>query len=167
MKKLQFIFAASLLLSVLACNNKPATPENVIPIDTTAVDTTTAADATAVVEEEELSIDDQQAEDLINSIYKKYVFGDNVFSGSAAKKYCTASLRSRLKKEYDFDDGGYAIWLFRTDLQDGPSDHSAVNSITCNEPNAYTVTFSDMGNSGSHVLYFAQEDGEWKIDKIK
>ena len=55
---------------------------------------------------------------FIKEMYNGELYNDYDF----LKKHCTKSLLKHLAAEYDYDDGGYATWLFRSGLQDGPSE---------------------------------------------
>ena len=49
--------------------------------------------------------------------------------------------------ETEYEDT-YSFWVFRTGLQDGPSDESSVESVEPLGDGWYRVTYSDMGNPG-------------------
>ena len=49
--------------------------------------------------------------------------------------------------EADYEDT-YSFWVFRTGYQDGPSDHSTVNSVKPLGEGWYRVDYSDLGNPG-------------------
>lgn len=90
----------------------------------------------------------QEAKDFISFFYSAYVFGSYDFDPSKV----SASVRYRLQQDYDYDDGGYAVWDFRTGYQDGPSNECRITSITPEGNGWYRVTMLDMGNNGTkHV----------------
>ena len=87
--------------------------------------------------------EDAAVENLIRTFYMKYVFGSADFT-AVAKKYCTARLLKKLQADYDFEDGGYAIWDFRSGEQDsiGKSEIKSVKRVR--EGLVYEVDMVDM-----------------------
>ena len=86
---------------------------------------------------------------------------------SGSKKHCTAKLQKQLKDNYEYDGEGYAIWNFRTGMQDGPSDISKVTSVTALGNGLYKVNFIDMGIKGNRTLKIIDVNGTLKFDAIK
>jgi hypothetical protein len=68
-----------------------------------------------------------------------------------AKEYCTDRLIKKLMADYEYEGGGYAVWDFRTDSQDGDGP-SKIKSVTPIGDNQYKVSFLDMGFKGSRVI---------------
>ena len=58
-----------------------------------------------------------------------------------SKKALYSQLQKQLKDNYEYDSEGYAIWNFRTGMQDGPRDISKVTSVTAWEM-VYTRSIS-------------------------
>ena len=90
-----------------------------------------------------------------------------LFLMTAVKKHCTAKLQKQLKDNYEYDGEGYAIWNFRTGMQDGPSDISKVTSVTALGNGLYKVNFIDMGIKGNRTLKIIDVNGTLKFDAIK
>lgn len=86
---------------------------------------------------------------------------------SGSKKHCTAKLQKQLKDNYEYDGEGYAIWNFRTGMQDGPSDISKVTSVTALGNGLYKVNFIDMGIKGNRTLKIIDVNGTLKFDAIR
>ena len=97
---------------------------------------------------------------------QNYVFGAKNYV-PAVKKHCTAKLQKQLKDNYEYDGEGYAIWNFRTGMQDGPSDISKVTSVTALGNGLYKVNFIDMGIKGNRTLKIIDVNGTLKFDAIK
>ena len=67
--------------------------------------------------------DGPDAESFIRNFYQNRCFEDYRF----LEAHCSAGLLSKLKKAYDYEGEGYAVWLFRSGAQDGPD--TTVNDI--------------------------------------
>ena len=130
------------------------------------------------------SVDDMQAIELqepsisnaldakvfekIQSFYTNYIFGNEFASDSVIAKYCTKNLAQELSKAYDAefsDGGGYAVWKFRSDAQDGEDIHE-VEKIEPLGNGKYLIHYNDMGNKGSHTITTVNQDGEIFFDKL-
>ena len=98
---------------------------------------------------------------------KKFIFFGAKNYVPAVKKHCTAKLQKQLKDNYEYDGEGYAIWNFRTGMQDGPSDISKVTSVTALGNGLYKVNFIDMGIKGNRTLKIIDVNGTLKFDAIK
>ena len=83
------------------------------------------------------------------------------------KPFSSAKLQKQLKDNYEYDSEGYAIWNFRTGMQDGPSDISKVTSVTALGNGLYKVNFIDMGIKGNRTLKIIDVNGTLKFDAIK
>ena len=71
-----------------------------------------------------LRIEVQDKENFIMKLYDDYVFGGEDFT-PIARKFYTEKLRKQLSDAYGYDclDGEcYTIWLFRSGIQDGPTE---------------------------------------------
>ena len=111
-------------------------------------------------------MDARRNEGLVWILEANYVFGAKNYV-PAVKKHCTAKLQKQLKDNYEYDGEGYAIWNFRTGMQDGPSDISKVTSVTALGNGLYKVNFIDMGIKGNRTLKIIDVNGTLKFDAIK
>ena len=121
------------------------------------------------------SCSDKQAQQLdakvlekIQTFYTNYIFGTQEATDSVIAKYCTKTLAQELSKAYDdefSDGGGYAVWKFRSDAQDGEDIHE-IEKIEHLGNGKYLVHYYDMGNKGTHTITTAIQDGEIFFDKI-
>jgi hypothetical protein len=111
---------------------------------------------------------DSKAIEKIQTFYTNYIFGDEFANDSIIAKYCTKNLAQELSKAYDAefsDGGGYAVWKFRSDAQDG-EDIREIEKIEPLGDGKYTVHYNDMGNKGTHTITIVQQDGEIFFDKL-
>ena len=87
---------------------------------------------------------------FLQDLYDKYVFGnDEFYDFEDIVEHFSLKILTKLRNEYEYDGGGYAVWLFRTGAQDGPEEKSEITSISTEGDGWYTVFFSDMGIKGS------------------
>ena len=100
---------------------------------------------------ESVSVEEQnQVKAFLQELYDKYVFGTEEFRDfEEIVEHFSPKILTKLRNEFEYDGGGYAVWLFRTGAQDGPEDKSEVISISTEGDGWYTVSFSDMGIKGS------------------
>lgn len=105
---------------------------------------------------------------FIERFYADCVFGEHEDPHSVTERSCTEKLRKRLRATYaaEYDGEGYAIWLFRSGAQDGPSDESRVTSVIRLGKGLYRVEFIDMGIEGSRTLKLVTRDGKLFFDEI-
>jgi hypothetical protein len=111
---------------------------------------------------------DTKAIEKIQTFYANYIFGDEFANDSVIAKYCTKNLAQELSKAYDdefSDGGGYAVWKFRSDAQDG-EDIREIEKIEPLGDGKYTVHYNDMGNKGTHTITIVLQDGEIFFDKL-
>ena len=111
---------------------------------------------------------DTKAIEKIQTFYTNYIFGDEFANDSVIAKYCTKNLAQELSKAYDAefsDGGGYAVWKFRSDAQDGEDIHE-VEKIEPLGNGKYLIHYNDMGNKGTHTITIVQQDGEIFFDKL-
>ena len=111
---------------------------------------------------------DAKAIEKIQTFYANYIFGTQEATDSVIAKYCTKELAQELSKAYDdeySDGGGYAVWKFRSDAQDGEDIHE-VEKIEPLGDGKYLVHYNDMGNKGTHTITIVQQDGEIFFDKL-
>lgn len=127
----------------------PPIAEQTVPEDTVAV------------------IDNTKDIDLINSVYTKYVFGNEEINNP--EKFFTAHALKKLQADYEYDcyEGNcYAFWALRTGAQDskpGTNEKSEIFSIEPSDEGLYVVSYSDMGWNGKTRIKI--KDG--KIDDYK
>ena len=95
---------------------------------------------------------------FLTTLYSDYVFQYHEFS--LIENHFSKKVLKRLKQEYDYDGEGYAVWLFRTGAQDGPSNVSKVNDITTEPDGWYVVKYTDMGIEGTCRFLIQLRDGE-------
>ena len=111
---------------------------------------------------------DSKAIAKIQTFYSKHIFGNEFANDSVIAKYCTKSLAQELSKAYDnefVDGGGYAVWKFRSNAQDG-EDIQEVEKIEPLGDGKYLVHYNDMGNKGTHTITIVQQDGKIFFDKL-
>lgn len=111
---------------------------------------------------------DSKAIEKIQTFYSRHIFGDEFPNDSVMAKYCTKSLAQDLSKAYDAefsDGGGYAVWKFRSDAQDGEDIHE-IEKIEPLGNGRYLVHYNDMGNKGTHTITTVIQDGEIFFDKL-
>lgn len=105
---------------------------------------------------------------FLKDIYENYIFGNQDF-GSIAPNICSERILQRLKEAFDYDceDGEcYAVWLFRTNYQDGPNNINIVNDIIAKDNGWFDVYYTDMGHNGKTSFKLQKVDDEIKIDEI-
>lgn len=104
--------------------------------------------------------------DFLTTLYDDYVFGNQDFS--AIKTHFSEDVLKRLKDEYEYDDEeGYAVWLFKTDAQDGPSDVCQVSNVNKEENGWYAVEYVDMGIKGKCLFSVQLRDNEVFVSDFK
>ncbi len=139
-----------LLFALCACNALLLSAQNRLPDGKPPQTTVPAAD---------------DAVHFIRYFYTNCIFG-SAECGPMLKKHCTARLLKKLRAGYGYDGDGYAVWLFRTGAQDGPSDVSEVTSVTASGDGFYRVDFIDRGIAGSRTLKIVAAEGTLKFDAI-
>lgn len=158
--KANYLVIALIGLGMAACGQQSQNSETAPVVDTTTVAVAQPQVDSTVVEETPVE-DDSATEaadiELLKQFYKKCVFGT-----SSPKKYCTQKCLKKLAAAYDYDDGGYAVWEFRTGNQDGDGP-SKVTDVQPAGDGWYTVSYRDMGAKG--VTKVLVVDG--KIDDYK
>lgn len=111
---------------------------------------------------------DTKAIEKIQTFYANCIFGDEFANDSVIAKYCTKSLAQELSKAYDdefSDGGGYAVWKFRSDAQDG-EDIREIEKIEPLGNGKYLVHYNDMGNKGTHTITTVIQNGEIFFNKL-
>ena len=111
---------------------------------------------------------DAKAIEKIHTFYKSYIFGNESANDSVIEQYCTKSLAQKLRKDYDneySDGGGYAVWEFRSNAQDGEDFHE-IEKIEPLGERKYLVHYNDMGNKGSHTITVVVQGDAILFDKL-
>lgn len=111
--------------------------------------------------------EDAKAEQFIRTFYTTYVLADADFA-PVAKKYCSPKLLKKLQADYDFDDGGYAIWDFRSGEQEGSgaSEVKAVKRVR--DGLVYEVDMLDMGKPHKALVTLVKTaSGDFLFDDVK
>lgn len=87
--------------------------------------------------------------ELIREYYERSVFGgDQEF----ALANSTPKLIDELRKANDYDDNSLALWMMRSEAQDG-DDVQEVKSVTPESDSWYAVAINDMGREITvHVM---------------
>lgn len=83
------------------------------------------------------------------------------------RSHCTKKMINKLAADYDYEDGGLAVWDFRSDAQDGISNVNKVTEVKPLGDGWYQYNFIDMGVSGSHKILIIDEGDGFKIDGLK
>ena len=149
--------------SIISCGNKQQSQQlekdsNEVVLDTVAQQVASQADQQAT--------NDAKVFEIIREFYKNYVFGKKETTDEVINKYCTKKLAKKLAADYDYDDGGYAIWEFRSDNQDGDSDVQEVTNVEAMGNGVYKVSFNDMGTKGSCRISVVLEGEKILFDEI-
>ena len=86
------------------------------------------------------------------------------------RKHCTDKMLQYLHDNYEYDcESGdcFAVWMFRSDEQDGANDSYGVLSVEPKGDDWYLYTFNDMGFKGAHLIKVIDQDGQLMIDALK
>ncbi|MCM1290564.1 MAG: hypothetical protein NC201_06860 [Prevotella sp.] len=118
--------------------------------------------AIKAAQEEEAKAVFAEQEKVARDLYGNVVLGGSN-SKSVISRYCTSKCMKAMQAANEYDDGGYAVWVLRTEHQDG-SGPSVVTSITPDGENAVLVKYKDMGYNGSTRLLFVKEGDKWKVN---
>lgn len=111
---------------------------------------------------------DAKAIEKIQTFYSKHIFGNEFANDSVIAQYCTKSLAQKLRDDYDnefSDGGGYAVWEFRSNAQDG-EDIQKIEKIEPIGEHKYLVHYNDMGNKGSHTITVIIQGDAILFDKL-
>lgn len=110
---------------------------------------------------------DEAAKQFIKSFYKKFVFANGNFN-AVAKHYCTPKLLKKLLADNEYEDGGYAIWDFRSIHNDsiGPSKLKSIDRI--GDGLVYKVDMVDMGYPHKATVTLVKTpSGNFLFDNVK
>ncbi|MBR6181148.1 MAG: hypothetical protein IKQ77_08055 [Prevotella sp.] len=139
---------------------------NDVDLDKVAEGQKTAGDETAPAKANPAE-EDAAVEQFIRKFYTTYVLGDAEFA-PVAKKYCSPKLLKKLKADYDFDDGGYAIWDFRSGQQDGNGKSEVKSVKRVRDGLVYEVEMLDMGHPHTALVSLVKtEAGDFLFDDVK
>ena len=86
------------------------------------------------------------------------------------RKHCTPELLRHLKEKYVYDGDGYAVWLFRTDAQDGkPGSHGKdkVTKVRKDIEGWYHYEFTDGGWRGENKIKVSISDGKVMMSQVE
>ena len=150
-------------IAVVACGNKQQSQQQEKDSIEVAIDTTSQQVASQT---DQQATNDAKVFEIIREFYKNYVFGKKEITDEVINKYCTKKLAKKLAADYDYDDGGYAIWEFRSDNQDGDSDVQEVTNVEAMGNGVYKVSFNDMGTKGSCKISVLIEGEKILFDEI-
>ena len=155
MKKILILLAAA---TAFSCSDKQAQQQVAVN------------NQPATVQQESSSSNtfDAKAIAKIQTFYSKHIFGNEFANDSVMAKYCTKELAQKLRDDYDdeySDGGGYAVWKFRSNAQDGEDIHE-IEKIEPLGNGRYLVHYNDMGNKGTHTITIVQQSGEIFFDKL-
>ena len=118
-------------------------------------------------EVEETAATDPDIEAFIIDMYDNDRFTDYSF----LEAHCTPSMLQYLKDNYEYEGGGYAVWLFRTSAQEGkPGVTNPVSKVTSVQKESdgwYHYRFLDGGWQGENRLKISNEGGVMMIDQIE
>ena len=100
--------------------------------------------------------------DFISDMYENSLYEDYSF----LEKHCSKSLLAKLSDEYDYDGEGYAVWMFRSGAQDGPSEEHLMIHIEDGGDGWYIYTAIDMGITFRKKIKISHEGGRTMIDDV-
>lgn len=167
-KSILSLFAAALLLtaiSSISCSSnaaKQAEADSIARADSIAkADSIARADSIANVAKIF-----SKAPDKLREFYRNYVFGTMEATGSVIDQYCTEKLAQKLRDDYEYEGGGYAIWDFRSGNQDGDSDASALTDVEDLGDGKFKVHYFDMGVSSSCIVTCIVSGDDVLFDEI-
>lgn len=107
--------------------------------------------------------DTPDAESFIRNFYQNRCFEDYEFLES----HCSVRLLSKLRKAYDYEGDGYAVWLFRSGAQDGPDETR--NDIVSIERHGdwYTYEAYDTGILFNRSVKLKERKGSFVIKDVE
>ena len=152
MKKTLILLAAA---TAFSCSDKQAQQQNSVENKPVAV-------------QQEQGSFDAKVFEKVRTFYGKHIFGNEFPNDSVIAQYCTSALAKELRDAYDkefSDSGGYAVWKFRSNAQDG-EDIREIEKIEPLGNGRYLVHYNDMGNKGTHTITTVIQDGEIFFDKL-
>ena len=112
---------------------------------------------------------DAKVFEKIQTFYTNYIFGRQEATDAVIAQYCTKALAKKLRDAYNnefSDGGGYAVWKFRSNAQDGEDIHE-IEKIEPLGKNKYRVHYNDMGNKGTHTITIVVQSDKILFDKLQ
>jgi hypothetical protein len=112
---------------------------------------------------------DAKVFEKIQTFYSKHIFGNESVNDSVIAQYCTKALAKKLRDAYNSefsDGGGYAVWKFRSNAQDG-EDIQEIEKIEPLGKNKYRIHYNDMGNKGTHTITVVANGDKILFDKLQ
>lgn len=167
------ILAVASIMAMGACSRVGGKasdePQAMAQADTTINEAAATKAASIKTGDAAMDAGDAAVEAFLLRLYHRYVFAlesrDADFGEIA---HCFApAIQKQLRDGYDYEGEGYAVWLFRTGLQDGPEDTSSVTAIKKEGGGWYRVDFSDMGTRGSCRFKATMRDGSVYISEME
>ena len=76
-------------------------------------------------------------------------------------------MAKKLRDDYEYEGGGYAVWDFRSGAQDGDSDAELRTDVEKLGNGKFKACYIDMGRSQSVILTVVVEDGKVLMDEIE
>ena len=114
------------------------------------------ADSTRVADSIANAKKEQEAIAFITDMYNNHKYEDYGF----LKKNCNY--------DYDCEDGNcLAVWMFRSDNQDGVNEKYGVISVIPQGDDWYQYTFYDMGYKAARTIKVTNDNGKMMIDGLK
>lgn len=108
-------------------------------------------------------LDTEKCISFITKMYNSRQFESNSFIANK----CTKRMKKKLRAANEYDDGGYATWLFRSDAEDGPSNVSKIISVIPLGDGWFKYTFYDMGVKGANKIKLIEYNGKIMVDNLK
>lgn len=135
MKKIFYFFILNVCVILSSCKSSPQKTQSMKYKETT----------------ETMSVKEvNMVNAFLQELYDRYVFGnDGLCNFEDIVEHFSPKILTKLRNEFEYDGGGYAVWLFRTGIQDGPEEKSKIISISTEGDGWYIVFFSDMGIKSS------------------
>lgn len=114
---------------------------------------------------------DTKAKAMIRKFFEIATCGSKInYDYRYLESHCTKKLLNKLSEDYkDYDENifGYAIWDFRTWLQDGDLGlKTKIISITSLGDNWYRYDYFDCDSRFAKKIRFVNENGKLKADQI-
>ena len=170
MKKLIFFAVALAAMPLIfSCGPSKAEQAEKARGDSIArADSIRQAEEKAAAEAEAQRVSDSIARDNAVAAFLTDMWDASRYESVAfLKKHCSQSVLNKLRADYDYDDEGYAVWDFRSDAQDGPTDVRKLTAVTPEGGGWYRYDFNDMGVKGSHKVLISGEADNFIIEELK
>lgn len=162
-----FVLAVAAIIGYVVYEVNQPDPTKATNVET--IDTLKSDANEAVVEEivEEDTSDDEAAAEFITDMFNQHKYEDSSF----LERNCTSRMLKKLSDEYEYEDGGYAVWIFRSMAQDyGPAgDKYGIIDIRPygDEEGLYQYDFYDSGFACSKLIKLVKEGSSFKIDDVR